>query len=110
MHERARFPAILAALLLAVLFEIYNCGDLNTYSDLARLAGVGYLTLPEVDVRRQPPGVPVAEENRANPKFWNYEVTEDAFVAQVAEAVRRVRSHPASPFRKPGGRAHGGRP
>ena len=86
----------------AVLFEIYNCGDVDTYSDLARLAGVGYLTLPEAGVRRQPPGVPVAEENRANPKFWNYEVAEDAFVAEVTEAVRRVRAHPASPFRSNG--------
>jgi EGF domain-specific O-GlcNAc transferase len=85
----------------AVLFEIYNCGDVNTYLDLARLAGAGYLTLPEAGVRRLPPVVPVAEENRANPKFWNYEVAEDAFVAQVAEAVRRVRADPASPFRKP---------
>lgn len=84
----------------AVLFEIYNCGDVNTYSDLARLAGVGYLTLPEADVRRQAPAVAVEEERRANPKFWNYEVSEDAFVAQVAEAVRRVRANPASPFRK----------
>jgi protein O-GlcNAc transferase len=85
----------------AVLFEIYNCGDVNTYSDLARLAGAGYLTLPEADVRRVTPLITVAEENRANPKFWNYEVSEDAFVAQVAEAVRRVRANPASPFRKP---------
>ncbi len=85
----------------AVLFEVYNCGDVDTYSDLARLAGVGYLTLPETDVRRLQPAVPVAEEHRANPKFWNYEIAEDAFVAQVAEAVRRVRAHAASPFRKP---------
>lgn len=84
----------------AVLFEIYNCGDVNTYSDLARLAGVDYLTLPETGVRRQAPAVAVEEERRANPKFWNYEVSEDAFVAQVAEAVRRVRANPASPFRK----------
>jgi EGF domain-specific O-GlcNAc transferase len=85
----------------AVLFEIYNCGDVNTYSDLARLAGVDYLTLPEAGVRRQAPAVPVAEERRANPKFWNYEVSEDAFVARIEEAVRRVRAHPASPFGKP---------
>jgi EGF domain-specific O-GlcNAc transferase len=85
----------------AVLFEIYNCGDVNTYLDLARLAGAGYLTLPEAEVRRLPPGVPVAEEHRANPKFWNYEVAEDAFVARVEEAVRQVRADPASPFRKP---------
>ncbi|HEX4960370.1 MAG TPA: glycosyltransferase family 61 protein [Thermoanaerobaculia bacterium] len=85
----------------AVLFEIYNCGDVNTYSDLARLAGAGYVTLPEAGVRRVTPLVTVAAENRANPKFWNYEVSEDAFVAQVAEAVRRVRANPASPFRKP---------
>ncbi len=80
-----------------MLFEIYNCGDVNTYADLARLAGARYLTLPETDVRRLPPGVPVAEQDRANP-------TEDAFVAQVAEAVRRVRADPASPFRKPASR------
>ena len=90
----------------AVVFEIYNCGDVNTYSDLARLAGVDYLTLPETGVRRQAPGVPVAEESRANPKFWNYEVSEDAFVAQVAEAVRRVRASSSSPFRKTERRTH----
>lgn len=85
----------------AVVYEIYNCGDVNTYADLARLAGVGYLTAREAGVRRHPPAVPVAEENRANPKFWNYEIAEDAFVADIEEAVRRVRAHPASPFRKP---------
>lgn len=86
----------------AVMYEIYNCGDVDTYSDLARLAGVGYLKARESDVvRRFPPDVSVAEENRQNPKFWNYEIDEDAFVANVQEAVRRVRAHPASPFRKP---------
>jgi protein O-GlcNAc transferase len=86
----------------AVVYEIYNCGDANTYADLARLAGVDYLTGRESEVvRRYPPEVPVAEEHKANPKFWNYEIDEDAFVAHVEGAVRRVRAHPASPFRKP---------
>gem|GEM_PF-3753111 len=86
----------------AVMYEIYNCGDVDTYSDLARLAGVSYLKARESDVvRRFPPDVTVAAENRQNPKFWNYQIDEDAFVANVQEAVRRVRAHPASPFRKP---------
>ena len=84
----------------AVVYEIYNCGDIDTYADLARLAGVDYLTTQDAGVRRHPPAVPVAEEHRANPKFWNYEIAEDAFVADIEEAVRRVRTHPASPFRK----------
>lgn len=85
----------------AVMYEIYNCGDVDTYSDLARLAGVSYLKARESDVvRRFPPEVTVAEENRKNPKFWNYQIDEDAFVANVQEAVRRVRANPASPFRK----------
>jgi protein O-GlcNAc transferase len=86
----------------AVMYEIYNCGDVDTYHDLARLAGIGYLKARESDVvHRFPPDVSVAEENRKNPKFWNYEIGEDAFVANVQEAVRRVRANPASPFRKP---------
>ncbi len=48
-------------------------------------------------VRRLAPGVPVAEQDKPNPKFWNYEIDEDAFVANIREAVRRVRAHPASP-------------
>lgn len=85
----------------AVTYEIYNCGDVDTYSDLARLAGVSYLRARESDVvRRFPPDVSVAEKNRQNPKFWNYEIDEDAFVANVQEAVRRVRANSASPFRK----------
>ena len=89
----------------AVMYEIYNCGDVDTYHDLARLAGVGYLQARESDVvRRFPPDVSVAEQDRKNPKFWNYQIDEDAFVANVQEAVRRVRANPASPFRKAAGR------
>jgi protein O-GlcNAc transferase len=85
----------------AVMYEIYNCGDVDTYHDLARLAGVGYLQARESDVvHRFPPDVSVSEQDRKNPKFWNYEMDEDAFVANVQEAVRRVRANPASPFRK----------
>ncbi len=82
----------------AVVYEVYNCGDTMAYPDLARLAGVDYMTGRESDVvRRLPPGVPVAEADRVNPKFWNYEIDEDAFVANLQEAVRRVRSHAAAP-------------
>ncbi len=85
----------------AVVLEIYNCGDVNTYRDLARMMGVGYLTGEAADVTRLVPQVPVREQSKPNPKFWNYQVDEDAYVARVAEAVRRVRAHPASPFRQP---------
>ncbi len=86
----------------AVVYEIYDCGDVDTYADLARLAGVDHLSGKESDLlRRLPPGVAVAEKDLQNPKFWNYQIAEDAFVAHVEEAVRRVRAHPASPFRKP---------
>jgi protein O-GlcNAc transferase len=85
----------------AALYEIYNCRDVDTYADLARLAGVAYLTGRESEAVRRAPAVPVAAQHQANPKFWDYEIDTDAFVAHVQEAVRRVRAHPASPFRKP---------
>lgn len=84
----------------AALYEVYNCGDLNTYRDLARLAGLAYFTGPEAAAVRRAPAVPVAAVHQANPKFWNYEIDEASFVATVEEAVRRVRAHPASPFGK----------
>jgi protein O-GlcNAc transferase len=87
----------------AVVYEVYNCGDTQAYPDLARLAGVEYMTGKDSDVvQRYPPGVPVAEADKANPKFWNYEIAEDAFVTNIQEAVRRVRAYPAPPSGLPG--------
>ncbi len=86
----------------AVVFEIYNCGDVHTYRDLARLMGVGYLTGQASDLVRHAPGVPVAERSKENPKFWNYQLDEDAYVARVEDAVRRVREHPSWPFHDSG--------
>jgi hypothetical protein len=139
MHERARFPVLLAAVLLSfpvcaaraagresVPWQLHGPADVKCDQDGERArqrfweaadwgAVPGYrerlVTTRPVRPLGFWAGRSVCFENvvfAVNPRSagtgktsgTRHVTNEDAFVAQVAEAVRRVRSHPASPFRK----------
>lgn len=74
----------------ALLFELYNCGDVNCYQDLARLRGVSYLTWENEDK--------VTEKTEElhprygdNPKFRNYAFDVREFMRLLEQAVIKVR-------------------
>ncbi|RMX60630.1 hypothetical protein pdam_00013756 [Pocillopora damicornis] len=74
----------------ANLFELYNCGDVNCYRDLARLRGVSYTTWENEDKV-----VEHTEELHPrysdHPKFRNYAFDVREFMRLVERTVKKVR-------------------
>ncbi|KAI6221070.1 EGF domain-specific O-linked N-acetylglucosamine transferase [Aphelenchoides besseyi] len=78
----------------AVLFELYNCGDVDCYRDLSRLRGLNYLTWSKSNAIR--PDVPGRHPTSGTPheKFANYEFDVEEFKRLCNLAVEMVRRHP----------------
>jgi protein O-GlcNAc transferase len=76
----------------AVVFELYNCGDVNCYKDLARLRGIHYMTWQDSSKLQQ------EDEGHhptlgAHQKFTNYEFDVQEFLRLVHQAAEHVRTH-----------------
>lgn len=74
----------------ANLFELYNCGDVNCYRDLARLRGVSYTTWENEDkvVEHTEELHPQYSDH---PKFRNYAFDVREFMRLVERTVKKVR-------------------
>lgn len=74
----------------ANLFELYNCGDVNCYRDLARLRGVSYITWENEDkvVEHTEELHPQYSDH---PKFRNYAFDVREFMRLVERTVKKVR-------------------
>ncbi|CAI2354178.1 unnamed protein product [Caenorhabditis sp. 36 PRJEB53466] len=80
----------------AAVFEVYNCGDVACYSDLARLRGVKYFTWPEdkLELIRSDDAGRHPSSGEKHLKFANYHVDVNEFREQVKKIVEHVRRHP----------------
>ncbi|KAL9989375.1 hypothetical protein ACROYT_G003919 [Oculina patagonica] len=74
----------------ANLFELYNCGDMNCYRDLARLRGVSYITWENKD-KIVEHTEELHAQYRDHPKFRNYAFDVREFMRLVEQAVMKVR-------------------
>nr|XP_039263977.1 EGF domain-specific O-linked N-acetylglucosamine transferase-like [Styela clava] len=69
----------------AVAFELYNCGDIRCYRDLAGLRGLRYLTWEdESKVRDHDRGIHPHYGDHA--KFWNFSFDVEEFIRLVRKA------------------------
>ena len=83
----------------AVVFEIYNCGDIYCYLDLANLRGVNYFTwdndklvYEKKSEEYEAPIIP--QENPENKKFRNFIFDVDEFLRIVRKIIKTVRNDP----------------
>jgi len=76
----------------AVCFELYNCGDVNCYKDLARLRGVRYMTWQDKD-KLTPEDEGHHPTLGAHEKFTNYFFDVTEFMRLVREAADYVLEH-----------------
>lgn len=76
----------------AVAFELYNCGDVNCYKDLARQRGVTYITWTDIPDAPSPVSSHQGKHPRygKNPKFWNYSFDLHHFKSLVQLAREKV--------------------
>ena len=77
------------------VIELYNAEDPGCYRDLAKLCGLHYVTGSSQDVVRVAPQV---ERQSQEPKFWNFEFNEGAFMRYMSQAINHVKRHPLSPI------------
>ncbi|ODN03890.1 EGF domain-specific O-linked N-acetylglucosamine transferase [Orchesella cincta] len=76
----------------AVVFELYNCGDVHCYADLARLRGVKYMTWQdESKVSKEDDGSFKENGNTEHPKHSDYAFDTAEFLKLVNEAVSYVK-------------------
>lgn len=77
----------------AVVFELYNCDDMNCYLDLSRLRGIRYITWQNAKklIKEDEGHHPTLG---AHEKFTNYEFDVKEFMRLILVAVDYVRNHP----------------
>lgn len=76
----------------AVAFELYNCGDIRCYRDLAGLRGVKYMTWEDsAKLKEHDKGV--HERYGSNSKFWNYSFDVEEFIRLVRKARDTLLEH-----------------
>ena len=78
-----------------VVIELYNAEDPGCYRDLAKLCGLHYITGSSRDVVRVAPKV---EQQSQEPKFWNFEFNQEAFMRYLSQAINHVKRHTHSPI------------
>uniref|UniRef100_A0A915PVB1 Uncharacterized protein n=1 Tax=Setaria digitata TaxID=48799 RepID=A0A915PVB1_9BILA len=79
----------------AAVFELYNCGDVDCYLDLARLRGIKYFTWTKND-KVFPTGAGThPQTGEPHQKFQNYRFDRDEFRRLVLMQVEYVRRNPA---------------
>lgn len=69
----------------AIAFELYNCGDIRCYRDLAALRGLQYLTW-EDDSKIQDHDRGVHPQYGDHTKFWNFSFDVEEFIRLVRKA------------------------
>lgn len=74
----------------ATLFEIFNCGDVNCYKDLARFRGINYMTW-ENDALVE--AIKTGYKDESHEKFKNFKFNVDEFEGLVGKAARDVKKH-----------------
>lgn len=76
----------------AVAFELYNCGDIRCYRDLAGLRGVTYMTWEDASkvTEHDKDG---HERYSGNSKFWNYSFDVEEFIRLVSKARDTLLEH-----------------
>ncbi|VDM95496.1 unnamed protein product [Thelazia callipaeda] len=78
----------------AVVFELYNCGDVNCYYDLSRLRGVKYFTWMKSDKIFPTDNGVHPQTGKPHKKFQNYRFDRDEFRRLVLMQVKYVQHHP----------------
>ncbi|KAI9024669.1 hypothetical protein DFJ74DRAFT_665766 [Hyaloraphidium curvatum] len=78
----------------AAVVELYDAGD-RCFRDLSRLLGLGYAAGGPGNIVRKEPGPD--EARLGEEKYWNYAVSEKAFLGLLGDAVDHVLGHPVFP-------------
>uniref|UniRef100_A0AC34QA07 EGF domain-specific O-linked N-acetylglucosamine transferase n=1 Tax=Panagrolaimus sp. JU765 TaxID=591449 RepID=A0AC34QA07_9BILA len=78
----------------AAVFELFNCGDVNCYLDLARLKGVKYFTWKNEDLIKISGDGTHPTLKTPHKKFNNYAFDSNEFVQIVKKMIEHVKRHP----------------